>query len=71
MNRRDVAAGAALGLVAANLATPGAAQPAADLLARTLGGAITDVPGIKVGHFTDPRRPTGCTAILAEDGADR
>jgi L-aminopeptidase/D-esterase-like protein len=22
------------------------------------------VPGIKVGHFTDTRRPTGCTAIL-------
>ena len=27
-------------------------------------GCITDVPGIKVGHFTDVRRPTGCTAIL-------
>jgi L-aminopeptidase/D-esterase-like protein len=25
---------------------------------------ITDVPGIKVGHYTDTRRPTGCTAIL-------
>jgi len=23
----------------------------------------------KVGHFTDPRRPTGCTAILFENGA--
>ncbi len=32
-------------------------------------GSITDVPGVKVGHFTDPRRPTGCTAILFEDGA--
>ncbi|MFY9556177.1 MAG: P1 family peptidase [Blastocatellia bacterium] len=31
--------------------------------------AITDVAGIKVGHFTDSRRPTGCTAIIAEDGA--
>jgi L-aminopeptidase/D-esterase-like protein len=31
-------------------------------------GAITDVPGIRVGHFTDSRRPTGCTAILF-DGA--
>jgi L-aminopeptidase/D-esterase-like protein len=30
--------------------------------------AITDVPGILVGHFTDPRRPTGCTAILTPDG---
>lgn len=32
-------------------------------------GAITDVPGIEVGHFTDTRRPTGCTVILARDGA--
>lgn len=31
--------------------------------------AITDVAGIKVGHFTDPRRPTGCTVIIAEEGA--
>jgi L-aminopeptidase/D-esterase-like protein len=27
-------------------------------------GSLTDVPGLKVGHFTDTRRPTGCTAIL-------
>lgn len=32
-------------------------------------GAITDVDGIEVGHFTDPRRPTGCTAIIARAGA--
>lgn len=32
-------------------------------------GSIADVPGVKVGHFTDSRRPTGCTAILFEDGA--
>jgi L-aminopeptidase/D-esterase-like protein len=30
---------------------------------------LTDVPGTKVGHFTDARRPTGCTAILFEKGA--
>ena len=28
------------------------------------GGSLTDVRGIRVGHFTDTRRPTGCTAIL-------
>ena len=28
--------------------------------------AITDVPGIRVGHFTDKRRLTGCTVILCE-----
>lgn len=31
--------------------------------------SITDVAGIKVGHFTHFRRPTGCTVILCEDGA--
>ena len=32
-------------------------------------GWITDIDGIKVGHFTDTRRPTGCTVILYERGA--
>ena len=32
-------------------------------------GSITDVDGIRVGHFTDPRRPTGCTVVLSEGGA--
>ncbi|MDH5539438.1 MAG: P1 family peptidase, partial [Rhizobacter sp.] len=32
-------------------------------------GSITDVAGLQVGHFTDPRRPTGCTVVLAVDGA--
>ncbi|MDF1485142.1 P1 family peptidase [Ramlibacter sp. H39-3-26] len=32
-------------------------------------GAITDVAGIEVGHDTDARRPTGCTVVLARDGA--
>ena len=32
-------------------------------------GAITDVAGIEVGHFSDSRRPTGCTVIMARDGA--
>jgi len=31
--------------------------------------AITDVPGIKVGHATDEEALTGCTVILCEDGA--
>ncbi len=33
------------------------------------GGSITDVAGLRVGHFSDTRRPTGCTVILAPDGA--
>jgi L-aminopeptidase/D-esterase-like protein len=32
-------------------------------------GAITDVAGIAVGHFTETRRATGCTVIITEDGA--
>jgi len=32
-------------------------------------GSLTDVAGLRVGHFTDPRRPTGCTVVLCEDGA--
>jgi len=31
--------------------------------------AITDVPGIKVGHWTDRRAATGCTVVLCEAGA--
>lgn len=31
--------------------------------------AITDVAGIEVGHFTDTRRPTGCTVVMAREGA--
>jgi len=31
--------------------------------------AVTDVPGIKVGHYTDKEAATGCTVILCEDGA--
>jgi L-aminopeptidase/D-esterase-like protein len=39
----------------------GAAEPA--------HGAITHVGGVRVGHFTDSRRPTGCTVALFERGA--
>jgi len=31
--------------------------------------SITDVPGIRVGHYTDRQGMTGCTVILCEDGA--
>jgi L-aminopeptidase/D-esterase-like protein len=31
--------------------------------------SITDVAGIEVGHFTETRRPTGCTVVLAREGA--
>lgn len=38
-------------------------------VAQAREGFITDVDGIKVGHFTEMRRPTGCTVILYERGA--
>ncbi|WP_423457138.1 P1 family peptidase [Ottowia sp. VDI28] len=31
--------------------------------------SITDVRGIEVGHFTDTRRPTGCSVVIARTGA--
>lgn len=34
-----------------------------------MNGSLTDVDGIKVGHFTDPTRLTGCTVVLCENGA--
>ena len=38
---------------------------------RTTGaaGGITAVPGIELGHHTRSERPTGCTVILAREGA--
>ncbi len=37
--------------------------------ANVFAGSLTDVAGLKVGHFSDSRRPTGCTVVLCEDGA--
>ena len=34
-----------------------------------MSSSITDVAGISVGHFTDGRRPTGCTVVLVPRGA--
>jgi L-aminopeptidase/D-esterase-like protein len=42
---------------------------AASKTSRRGAGAITDVAGIEVGHFTDTRRPTGCTVVIAREGA--
>jgi L-aminopeptidase/D-esterase-like protein len=32
-------------------------------------GAITDITGVKVGHYTDKQAVTGCTVVLCETGA--
>jgi len=37
--------------------------------AEIAGGSITDVQGVTVGHFTEPRKPTGCTVLLLGKGA--
>jgi L-aminopeptidase/D-esterase-like protein len=61
MNRREFGA-AVLGAAAVGGVQSQSAPPPAT-------GSITDVPGLKVGHFTDTRRPTGCTAILFDQPA--
>lgn len=38
-------------------------------LAALFPGGLTDVAGLRVGHDTDPRRPTGCTVVRCESGA--
>ena len=60
----------AMATAAAGLVESAAAARAA-ALAEEQGraGSLTDVPGIKLGHFTDSRRPTGCTAILFDTEA--
>jgi L-aminopeptidase/D-esterase-like protein len=62
--RRDIVRGA---VAAASLTLMADHKPAPAASRET--SAITDVAGVKVGHFTDPRRPTGCTVIICEDGA--
>lgn len=53
------------------LSLAGLACPLGDRTApeAAAAGGLTDVPGVKVGHFTETRRPTGCTVVLTEDGA--
>ncbi len=48
------------------LCSTGVVAAAAVLRAESvdMGGSLTDVHGVRVGHFTETRRPTGCTVIL-------
>jgi L-aminopeptidase/D-esterase-like protein len=68
LSRRELARlgilGTAAGLAGAASEALTAAQSTG---AETASGSLTDVPGVRVGHYTDPRRPTGCTAILFDD----
>ncbi len=68
IDRRGFAAALAASLSAAWPAA--ASQPARSGPAPLApAGGLTDVDGIRVGHFTDARRPTGCSVVLAEAGA--
>lgn len=54
--------------LAASLLTAGT-TPVLAAAAVSFSGSITDVEGIRVGHFTDKRRPTGCTVLIFDRGA--
>jgi L-aminopeptidase/D-esterase-like protein len=62
MRRREFGRNAAVLAAGAALARPA-------MSGETRSGGITDVEGIRVGHFTDSRRPTGCTVLIFEKGA--
>ena len=34
-----------------------------------MSGSITDIKGITVGHYTDTKAKTGCTAVICQKGA--
>ncbi len=55
---------AVLGVLLSGFAT------ASSIEAQTMAqSGLTAVDGLRVGHFTLDGRPTGCTVVLAEDGA--
>lgn len=75
INRREFNRDLVVGLASAAALEPTALmaqakkQPFPGTVTVLKTGSLTDVEGIKVGHFTDKRRPTGCTVILCEGGA--
>jgi hypothetical protein len=65
LNRRQfskaLAASGGIGM----LGTGADARPQNERGGEPSRGWITDVEGVRVGHYTDTRRPTGCTAVLS------
>lgn len=58
------------GSLVAALGAAGSARGAAAIETQdspATAGSLTDVGGLRVGHFTDTRRPTGCTVILFDE----
>jgi L-aminopeptidase/D-esterase-like protein len=76
VNRREFAARMLLGVVGLGLVCSGL-LPENVVAAQTItrsnevksAGSITDVKGIRVGQYTDIRRPTGCTVLMLDPGA--
>jgi L-aminopeptidase/D-esterase-like protein len=68
MERRELQADA-MAVAAVASAEQSSRGGSAQSTAATAHSAITDVAGVSVGHFTDSRRPTGCTVIITADGA--
>jgi L-aminopeptidase/D-esterase-like protein len=66
VKRKSFVAASAAGAMVATGAVEGRAMAIAALDPKS---AITDVAGLKVGHYTETRRPTGCTVVLVEEGA--
>jgi L-aminopeptidase/D-esterase-like protein len=66
-----MAGAAGIGLLSSGLFSEeaAAAQEVAHSNGTKRGGSITDVKGIRVGQFTDTRRPTGCTVLILDSGA--
>jgi len=69
VTRRDLLRGGLAAVCSSAVADAGSYVVLAEASETNAGRSITDVAGIKVGHFTDTRRPTGCTVILTEEGA--
>jgi L-aminopeptidase/D-esterase-like protein len=68
MERRELQADATA-VAAFASAEQSSRDASAQSTAAATHSAITDVAGVSVGHFTDSRRPTGCTVIITADGA--
>lgn len=70
MDRRTFAKSlAGLGAAPFVVNAASAATEGGNNMLELMGGSITDVPGIKLGHHTLTKRPTGCTVLLCEEGA--
>ena len=70
MGRRSFMAGTGL-LASATMRLAGYTQPSKETPRAwdEPQGSITDVGGMRVGHFTDTRRPTGCTVVIFDQPA--